>query len=131
MERLIEKIYLESNSIFGLYNINKIKNIEINLDPDTNKKLFIYKDYGIQIKNDVAYRIVFFKIDSKDINNIQKLCEIENVKIKSPNKLVIMFKYNEIWNAKLYCDVSLSMLKYFCKKFKIQCLIDDYGKNSE
>ena len=114
---------LETNSLVDLININNIKNVEINYDPETNKKLFIYKNCGIQVKNDVAFKIVFFKINPQDNNDIEKLFELENIKIKSPNPLVVMYKLNEFWNAKLYNQSELELLKYFCSEFKIHCLI--------
>ena len=82
MERLIDKLKnkldkdVETNRLVDLTNINKIKNVEINYDPETNKKLFIYKDSGIEIKNDVIFRIKFFKINPQDNNDIEKVFEI-------------------------------------------------------
>jgi hypothetical protein len=132
MERLIDKIKNKlgqdltnrSVDLTNIININKIKNVDINYDSENNKKLFIYKNLGIQVKNDVTIKIVFFKMNPLDNNDIEKLFELENIKIKSPNPLVVMYKLNEFWNAKLYIQSELDMLRYFCSQFNIRCSIN-------
>ena len=140
MERLIDKIFTkvdqinekvggkvngEINEVDGeikrineIINIKKLKNVEINDDND--KKLFIYKDYGIQIKNGIKFKITFFKMFNE--TKLEKLFELENVKIKISNQLVIMYKYNEIWNYELYDIKYQDLLNYFCVKFNIKAI---------
>jgi len=131
MEKLIDKIYDinnkvnqtngESIGVNEIINIKKIKNVEINDEND--KKLFIYKNYGIQIKNGIKFKITFFKVDNNDNNNnITKLFELENVKLKVSNPLVIMYKCYEIWNYELYDKNYQDLLNYFCTKFNIKAI---------
>jgi hypothetical protein len=120
MERLIDKICdnNETNTIFNIQKINKIKNVEIN--NDNNKKLFIYKNYGIQIKDSTKFIITFFKI--VDDTNLIKLLELNNVKIKISNQLISMFKYNDIWTYTLYDETKQDLIEYFSKKFNIKIM---------
>lgn len=138
MERLIDKIFNKVNRIdvngdeIGdvngdvinrvmnkIENIKKIKNVEI--DDENDKKLFIYKNYGIQIKNGIKFKIIFFKII--DESNLEKLFELENIKIKISTPLFILYKYYEIWNYHLYDDNYKNILIYFCKKFNIKTVM--------
>ena len=93
-EGVDEKINGEINRINQIINIKKLKNVEINDEND--KKLFIYKGYGIQIKNGIKFKIIFFKMINE--SKLEKIFELENVKIKVSNQLVHMYKCNEIWN---------------------------------
>lgn len=89
---------------------------KINKIIETDEKLFIYKGYGIQIKNGIKFKITFFKIIN---NNITKLFELNNVRIKTRNSMVVIIKYNDIWNYTLYDENSHNLLNYFCKKLNI------------
>lgn len=126
MERLIDKIFDKVynidnniNRIMDIINIKKIRNVEIN--DESENKLFIYKDYGIQIKNGIKFKIVFFKMINK--SNLEKIFELENVKIKVSNTMVYMYKYNEIWNYHLYDNDYQNLLNYFCVKFNIKAMM--------
>jgi hypothetical protein len=132
MEKLIDKIYdkinkkinqknVESIGVNEIINIGKIKNVEINDEND--KKLFIYKNYGIQIKNGIKFKLTFFKMINE--SNLEKIFELENVKIKVSNPLVIMYKCYEIWNYELYDDSYQDLLNYFCTKFNIKAIKDN------
>jgi len=136
----------EINKLFSIIDIEKIKNVEINNDTNneinndtnneinndtnneinndtnnnTNKKLFIYKNYGIQVKNGIKFKIIFFKMI--DETKLERLFELENIKIKYFNPLAVMFKFNEIWNYKLYDESCRILLNYFCNKFNIKAV---------
>jgi hypothetical protein len=132
MERLIDKIFIKLNNnnvdrvdgvINKIENIKKIKNVEISDEND--KKIFIYKNYGIQIKNGIKFKIIFFKII--DDTSLEKLFELENVKIKLSHSLFVMYKCNEFWKHYLYDNNYLNLLLYFCKKFNIKTIsLGDY-----
>lgn len=102
-----------------IIDIKKLKNVEINDDDD--KKLFIYKGYGIQIKNGIKFKIIFFKMNNE--SELEKLFELENVKIKVSNQMFIMYKCNEIWNYELYDKNYQALLNYFCTKFNIKVMM--------
>ena len=123
MERLIDKIINKievdnETRIIDLISIKKIKNVEINDELD--KKLFIYKDNGIQIKNGVKFKITFFKI--RDGSNIEKLFELNNVRIKINNPLCTLIKFNDLWDAEIFNKSSENLLMNFCKKLNIKYL---------
>ena len=72
------------------------------------------------------FKITFFKVDNnKNNNNITKLFELENVKIKVSNQLVVMFKCYETWNYELYDKNYQDLLNYFCTKFNIKAIKDE------
>lgn len=114
----INEVDGEINRINEIINIKKLKNVEINDEND--KKLFIYKGYGIQIKKGIKFKIIFFKMNNE--SDLEKLFELVNVKIKVSNQLVIMYKYNEIWNYELYDIKYQDLLNYFCVKFNIKAI---------
>ena len=58
-------------------------------------------------------------------SKLEKLFELENVKIKVSNPLVIMYKCNEIWNYELYDKNYQDLLNYFCTKFNIKAIKEE------
>ena len=123
MERLIDKFFDKINidgktNVFDLSNITKLKNVEINDESD--KKLFIYKKNGIQIKNGIKFKITFFKL--KDDSKIEKLFELNNVRIRINNTICSIFKFNDFWECELFDESSENLLIYFCKKLNIKYL---------
>lgn len=57
-----------------------------------------------------------------DETKLERLFELENIKIKYFNPLAVMFKFNEIWNYKLYDESCRILLNYFCNKFNIKAV---------
>ena len=56
-------------------------------------------------------------------SKLEKIFELENVKIKVSNQLVYMYKCNEIWNYELYNKDYQDLLNYFCVKFNITAMM--------